>query len=71
VKIEDVNDMHIIEDVLKAHAFFRSKNVHVDLVILNLEDNNYEQYIKHEIENAILNEQVGYLKNVKGRNICN
>ena len=58
--------MHIIYDVLKAHEFFRTKNIKVDLVILNLETNADEQYVKIEIENAILNEQRVYLKNVNG-----
>lgn len=66
VKIEDVNDMHIIYDILKAHEFFRTKNIKVDLIILNLEMSAYEQYVKYEIENAILNEQVEYLKNING-----
>jgi len=58
--------MHIISDVLKAHEFFRVKNIKVDLVILNLETNVYEQYIKQEIENTILNKQIEYLKNKQG-----
>ena len=71
IKIRDVNDIHIIYDILKAHEFFRTKNVETDLVILNAEAGNYEQYTKYEIENAILNSQLAYLRNQKGRNICN
>ena len=66
IKIEDINDMHIIEDSLKAMEFFRSKNIKIDLVILNLEKNNYEQYIKFEIENEIQNKQLTFLKNIYG-----
>ena len=66
VKIEDVNDMHIIYDVLKAQEFFRSKNIKTDLVILNQETNSYEHFIRPEIENAIQNKQLGYLKNQFG-----
>ena len=66
LKIEDLNDMYVVKDMLKAHEFFRSKNIKVDLVILNNEANSYEQYVNYEIENALLNRQIEYLKNVSG-----
>mgnify|MGYP003317221141 CR=1 FL=1 len=56
----------VVKDILKAHEYFRSKNVKVDLVILNREENSYDQYVNYEIENAILNRQVEYLKNISG-----
>ena len=58
VKIKDANDMHIIYDILKAQEFFKSKNIKVDLIILNQEINSYEHFIKYEIENAIQNRQL-------------
>lgn len=66
VKIEDLNDMHIVQDVLKAYEFFRTKNIKTDLVILNKEENSYDQYVNYEIENAILNKQMEFLKNQFG-----
>ncbi len=66
LKIEDLNDMHVVQDILKAHEFFRSKNIRTDLVILNEEENSYDQYVNNEIENAILNKQMEYLKNISG-----
>ena len=66
IKIKDVNDMHIIRDCLKAMEFFRSKNIKIDLVILNEEKNSYEHFIKFEIENEIQNRQLAFLKNVFG-----
>ena len=66
VKIEDLNDMYVVKDILKAHEYFRSKNIKVDLIILNGEENSYDQYVNYEIENAILNRQVEYLKNISG-----
>ena len=66
IEIKDANDIHVIYDILKAHEFFRAKNVEVDLVILNTEPGNYEQYTKYEIENAILNSQSAYLRNKTG-----
>ena len=66
IKIEDLNDMHVIQDVLKAYEFFRTKNIKTDLVILNKEENSYDQYVNYEIENAILNKQMEFLKNQFG-----
>ena len=66
LKIEDLNDMYVVRDTLKAHEYFRSKNIKLDLVILNSEENSYDQYVNYEIENTILNNQVEYLKNISG-----
>ena len=66
VKVQDLNDMYVVKDILKAHEYFRSKNIKVDLVILNSEENSYDQYVNYEIENAILNKQMEYLKNISG-----
>ena len=66
IKIKDVNDMHVIKDALKAMEFFRSKNIKIDLVILNEERNSYEHFIKFEIEDEIQNSQLTFLKNVYG-----
>ena len=66
VKIRDVNDQYVIKEVLKAHEFFRSKNVETEVVILDEEKHSYENYVREEIEGAILNSQMGYLKNIKG-----
>ena len=48
---------------MKAHEFFRAKNLDTDLIILNEDKSIYEQYVKEAIEQAILNSQIGYLKN--------
>ncbi len=66
VRIKDVNDMYVIKDVLKAFEFFRSKNIKIDLVILNEEKNSYEHFIKFEVENEIQNRQLAFLKNKFG-----
>ena len=63
VKIRDINDIYIINEVLRAYEFFRAKNANIDLVILNEEEYIYEQYVKEEIETAILNRHVAFLKN--------
>ncbi len=63
VKIKDINDMYVINEVLRAYEFYRVKNINIDLVILNEEEYIYEQYVKEEIETAILNRQMSFLKN--------
>lgn len=64
VKIKDINDIYVINEVLRAYEFFRVKNINSDLVILNEEEYIYEKYVSEEIESAILNKQLNYLKNI-------
>ena len=66
VKIRNVNDGYVIKEVLKAYEFFRTKDIQVEIVILDEEKHSYENYVKEEIENSILNNHMSYLKNVKG-----
>ena len=66
VKIKDLNDNYVIKDVLKAYEFFRTKNIQTEIVILDEEKHSYENYVKEEIENSILNQQMAYLKNIRG-----
>lgn len=66
VKIKDVNDSYVVKEILKAYEFFRIKNIEIDLVILNEEENVYERYVKEAIETEILNRHLMYLLNKKG-----
>ena len=63
VKIKDINDSYVIDEVLKAYEYLRTKGVFTELVIIDEEKHSYENYVKEEIEGSILNEQLGYLKN--------
>lgn len=65
VKIKDLNDSYIVDEILKAYEYFRLKNFEIDLVILNEEKYSYNSYAYEEIENCILNRQLSYLKNIK------
>ena len=65
VKLQDVNDSYIVKEVLKAYEFFRSKNVETEIVILDEEKHSYENYVREEIENQILNKHMAYLKNIR------
>ncbi len=66
VKIKDVNDAYVIKEILKAYEYFKVKNIQIDLVILNGEENVYERYVKEAIETEILNRHLMYQINQKG-----
>ena len=66
VKIRNVSESYVVKEVLKAYEFFKNKNIVVELVILDEEKHSYENYVREEIDNCILNNHMGYLKNIKG-----
>ena len=66
VKVKDVNDSYVVEEVLKAYEYYRAKNITIDLVILNQEKKSYEEYVKEAIETSIQNRHMEYLKNING-----
>lgn len=66
VKIKDANDIYIAKQILKAYEFFRSKNITVELVLLDEEKHSYNNYVREEIEANIANNQISYMKNIKG-----
>ncbi|MCI9063953.1 MAG: hypothetical protein HFJ17_05065 [Clostridia bacterium] len=66
VKIKDVNDMYTLKNVLKMYEFFRTKNIQVDILVMDEEKHSYENYVREEIESQILDEHLSYMKNIKG-----
>ena len=66
VVIKSVNDVYVVKEMLKAHEYLRVKGIKTDLVILDYEKNIYEQYVKEQIIQEILNMQIGYLENISG-----
>jgi len=66
VKIKDTNEKYILKDVLKAYEFYRSKNIKIELAVLNREINSYEHNLENEINSQIQNKQLLYLKNTYG-----
>lgn len=63
LKIRNINDIHVVEETLKAYEYFRTKNIFIDLVIINEEENSYENYVKDAIDRLILNSNMMYLQN--------
>lgn len=66
VKISDVNDVYVIKELLKAYEFFKVKNIPIDLVILDEEENVYERYVREAVEAEILNRHLQHVVNVPG-----
>jgi len=66
VKIKNVNDIDIIEELVKSYEYFKSKNLELDLVILNEEKENYDSFVREAINNVILNNNISYMLNIKG-----
>ncbi len=65
LKIKDSNDAHVVKEVLKAYEFFKTKNLEIELVILDEEKHSYENYVREEVDNLVLNSQMAYLKNMR------
>ena len=70
VKIKDINGIDIVKECINAYEYYKSKNIDIDLVILNEEKESYESLVKDEIHAAIFNKNLGYLLNTKGGIYC-
>lgn len=66
VKVQNANDAVVVKELLKVHEYLRARGIKTDLVILDYEKNVYEQYVKEQIIQEILNMQIGFLQNVSG-----
>ena len=52
--------------MIKAFEYYRIKNILIDLIIFNNENNVYERYVDDAINSIISERQLQYLKNVSG-----
>ena len=66
VTIKYINDLYVIKQIIKMYEFFRTKNLKIELVIIDEENYSYENYIRDEIEGVILNSHLAYMKNIYG-----
>ncbi len=66
VKIENVEDIYVIEDILTAFEYYRAKNIYIDIIVLNQEVDVYERFVRESINEVISNKQLEYLKNING-----
>ena len=66
VKIKDINDIYVVEQMVKIHEYLRKKNIYTDLVILNEEKENRQMYVKDGIQRLIYSKNISYLINTPG-----
>ena len=66
VTVKSINDIYVVKEILKVHENLRAKGIKTDLCILDYEKNVYEQFVKEQIIQEILNMQIGYLQNISG-----
>ena len=66
VKIKSIEDMYVVEEVLSMYDYYRAKKLYVDLVIVNVDRN---QYVRDGVNSVISNKQLDYLKNIKSSNL--
>ena len=64
VKIKNIEDIYVIEEIISAFEYYRAKNIFMDLVILNQEIDVYERFVKENINEVIYNKQLAYLKDI-------
>ena len=65
LKIKNINDIYILKELLKLYEVLKTKNIEIEFVILNEEENNYEGYLNEYIETSILNAHLVYMKNIR------
>ena len=66
VRIDEVNNIHIVEQAIKAFEYLKRKNINMDLVILNTEDERHGMYVEEEVLKIINSRNIDYLKNISG-----
>ena len=64
VKIRNIEDKFVIENIIEAFEYYRAKKIYIDLIILNEETDVYERYVKESIDSIISNKQLDYLKDI-------
>lgn len=57
IRIDDVNDMPLVRQILRAHEYWRMKRLAVDLVIINERASSYIQGLQNAIDTAVRSSQ--------------
>lgn len=66
VKIKNVNESELVKELILAMEYFAYKNIKLDLIILDEEENSYEEYVKDKIYELINSKDLNYLLNAYG-----
>jgi cyclic beta-1,2-glucan synthetase len=65
-RIKSEDEIPLVAELLNAHAYWRSRNIKIDLVILNEKETSYSQEIKGQINRLITNTQSDAWLNQRG-----
>lgn len=60
LKLKNINDMYLLNELLKLYEILRIKNIPIEFIILS-----EEEYLVEYINSAILNAHLEYMKNVR------
>lgn len=63
VEIKSINEIEILLEILKIFEYIRSKNLKINIVIINEEKQSYDPFVKNGIEEIITNMNMWYLVN--------
>ena len=66
LKISKLEEIYVLEDMIRAFEYYRIKNILIDFIILNNEDNVYERFVEDSINSVISERQLQFLKNKPG-----
>ena len=64
VEISKLEEVYVLEDIVRAFEYYRTKNINIDLIIINNEKNVYERFVEDSINSVISERQLQYLKNI-------
>lgn len=53
VRIDNQEDIALVNDLLQAHAYWRNRHIKIDLVILNLQDTGYSQELHNRLHQLL------------------
>jgi len=53
VRIDNQEDIALVNDLLQAHAYWRNRHIKIDLVILNLKDTGYSQELHNRLHQLL------------------
>ena len=51
-EIEDETQLDLVHELIQAHTYWRNRDIHITLVILNLHDTSYLQRLDQQIHRA-------------------
>lgn len=66
IRVKHPNEVEIVKKLIRAEEYFCRKNIKIDLVILDDERNQYEQYTFEKLIEAINMENINYMLNQNG-----